>query len=176
MNIASLLTSWKWIAGGIFIFGVLIWAYGEKRYEAGQTNVYQNIIASPVHSDTVFIIKTVPPITVIKWLRADAVYETPDSIASVIKNLSNNYDSLKWLLAEKAKPYQTEIDSARYYLQVLSHPWERMNEIKLTLKPYDFNVPVVTNTKTIVKDVPLYQHILEIGGGALVGYGVSRIK
>ena len=173
----TLLKYWQWILGGTIGLLLLVWIYGEKRYESGKTAVYQQIAMTPVKRDTVIKYDTIPSVKyTVRWLPADTVYATSDSTKNQIMNLSNNCDSLKALLVEKARPYETKIDSSRFFLYILSHPWERRNDIELQLKPVPYDYPVITNTQILVKDVPWYQHVLEVGGGMGLGYGISRIK
>jgi hypothetical protein len=176
MNIASLITGWKWIIGIIFLLSILFWAYGNKRYEAGKTEIYQQIANAPAKSDTIWKVETIPaPPPIIKWLKADTIYTIPESTQTQINQLSNNCDSLKMLLSEKAKPFETEMDSTRFLLQILTHPWERMNEVKIQIKPFSYDYSDVTNTRIIVKEHAWWEYALEIGGSAFIGYEVGRV-
>jgi hypothetical protein len=172
----NLLIYWKWITGAILILSVLFWAYGNKRYEAGKSEVYQQLSTAPVKIDTVIkrdVIPALPP--VIKWLKPEKVFETPPEVQTEINLLADSIALLKSLLAEKAKPFETKMDSARYYLNIITDPWHRINHVNLQLKPVPFDYPEINNYRTIVKDPPWWQLPASIIGGAAIGYGVHSL-
>jgi len=189
----NILSSWKWIVGGLIGIGVVVWVYGEKRYEAGKTFVYQQIADSPVKIDTVWKDGSAPPPKpIIKWLKPDAIYEVPNEVQKQIDSMGNDIEQYKKLLADKAKPYSTKLDSSfsitpfredttrkmiiPFSLTILSYPWNKMNRQTLQLGNIDYQYPATTQMRSIVKEPPWWQHVLEIGGGILVGYEVSKIK
>jgi hypothetical protein len=172
----NILKDFKWLIGGVTIFIVYSAILIAVSYDKGEKKVYQDIANAPVVTTIRTIHDTIPaPYPVIKRLKADTVFQTPDEIIDYISSLSDSVDILKKLLIEKSRPYQTFIDSARFSLSVLSHPWERINDIDLRLKAIPYDYSEITNNRNVIKDIPLWQHIVEIGGGCLVGYEVSRL-
>jgi hypothetical protein len=172
----NLLLYWKWIACGVAAFIVFSAFLALYSYDKGKASVYQNIAAAPVQRDTVLKYATLPaPPPVIKWLKPEKVFETPPEAQAKIDSLGNDATRLKALLAEKAKPFETKMDSARFYLQILTNPWSRTNKINLQLKPVPFQYPEITNTQLIARDPPWWHDVLKIGGSALAGYGIARI-
>jgi hypothetical protein len=172
----NILTSWKWLVGGVVAFVIYSGILVSLSYDKGKTKVYQDIANTPAQVTIKIVHDTIPaPYPVIRHLKADTVFQTPDEIIDYIKGLSDSVAVLKNLLAEKAKPFETSIDSTRYFLYIKTYPWERLNDVNLQLKAIPFDYSEITSNKIIVKDVPLWQHIIEVGGGFLVGYEVSRI-
>ena len=172
----NLLMYWKWIAGGFAIIVAYTSFIALYSYDQGKEAVYQDIAKAPVKRDTVLVHDTIPASPpVVKWLKPDTVWETPPEVAAKIDSMGNDVAILKAMLAEKARPWETKMDSARFYLSILTDPWNRMNKIDLRLKAVPYEYPKITNSQLLVKDPPWWHDVLKIGGGALAGYGIARL-
>jgi hypothetical protein len=161
------------IIGLIIICGGILW-YG---YSKGRESVYKELAQTPVETKIIIKHDTLPPLPpIIKRLRADTIRETPEEVLQQIDSLNNDFVKLKALLSEKAKPFETKMDSAWFYLHILTYPWSRENDIKIQRKAIPYEYPEKTNMQIIVKDPPWWKDVLKIGGGVLVGYGLGKIK
>ena len=83
-------TNWQYIALGIGLFLSIIAINDLYFYDKGKNEVYQEIAATPVKTTIKIIHDTIPPLPpVVKWLKPDTVYATPDSLTN------SYYESLK---------------------------------------------------------------------------------
>lgn len=169
-------TNWQYVALGLGLILSIIAINDLYFYDKGKNEVYREIAATPVKTTVKIIHDTIPaPPSVIKRLKADTVFQTPDSLSRFINGLSDSCIVLKKLLAEKLRPWEISMDSTRFYLYVLVHPWERIGDVTIKIKPVPYQYNEKTNSQIIIKDSPWWYDVLKIGGGALAGYGASRI-
>lgn len=171
----GLLQYWKWFVGLFFADLIILGITNFYSFQKGKEAVYKEIAAIPVKTKIEWKHDTLPaPPPVIKWLKPDKVYEIPPEVLSQINSMGNDIERYKALLAEKAKPWETKIDSARFSLSILTRPWTRTNEINLQLKPVPYSYPEITNSKVIVKDPPWWHDALKITGGIAAGYLIGK--
>jgi hypothetical protein len=114
----------QWLAG--IVIAIVLFGGG---YWMGNSSKTIEVLSSPSKTDTIIV--QLPPI--IKWLKPDNIYKVPDSTMAKIDSLSNDVDSLRNKIVELSEPYSTKMDSLNFSLFVLSHPYEKVNEVTLQL-------------------------------------------
>jgi hypothetical protein len=149
------------IGVGLLLVGAIVFA----SYHWGKEVGINSVVNAPSNKDTVWLKGD----TITIQLPAKTIYKVPDSTKVKINSLTNNVDSLKQAIENLSMPYLTEIDSTRYWLQILSYPYEKTNNIALTLK-----IPEITKTIYITEPTPYYKYgVVAILSGAII-YSLTK--
>jgi hypothetical protein len=189
--ILNILKYWKLIVIAFIAAASFCTVFGFWCYFQGQHSIYKKIADTPVETNTDWkqaAIQASQP--VVKWLHPDTVYATPDEVFAIIDSLGTDIERYKSLLAEKAKPYSSKLDSSFTVLQqfadstkkeisipfslsILSRPWSRDNKVEFRLEPFMLWYPEITKKQTLVKDAPWWKEPCSVIGTGLLVYGIA---